>query len=193
VWTRTDVPEGLGLGTLTPRPDGYVLEAGETVVEDGEAFSTRFGVETDLAWVTRRVHVEVLSANGSAQLELTARDGSWARGDGTRLPDLVGCFDVDVAATPLTNTLPVRRLGLRPGEHRDIAVAWVHVPSLEVRRVRQRYLRHGFADGLDHYTYADPEHGRYRLSVDTDGLVVDYEGLARRLPSHGAAGRGAGP
>lgn len=181
MWTRTDVPEGLGLGTLTPRPDGYGLEAGETVIEDGEAFSTRFGVDTDLAWVTRRVRVEVLSAQGSSRLELTARDGSWALGDGTPLPDLLGCFDVDVAATPLTNTLPIRRLGLRPGEHRDIAVAWVHVPSLTVRRVRQRYLRNGPADGLDHYTYSDPEHGRYRLSVDARGLVVDYEGLARRV------------
>lgn len=193
MWTRTDVPQGLGMGTLTPRPNGYVLEAGETVVEDDEAFSTRFGVETDLAWVTRRVCVEVLSAHGPARLELTTRDGSWARGDGTRLPDLVGCFDVDVAATPLTYTLPVRRLGLRPGELRDIAVAWVHVPSLVVRRVRRRYVRHGFADGLDHYTYVDPVHGRYRLSVDTDGLVVDHEGMARRLPRPGASGRRAAP
>lgn len=193
MWARTDLPQGLGIGTLTPRPDGYVLEAGETVVEEGEAFSTRFEVETDLAWVTRRVHVEVLSAHGPARIELTARDGSWVRGDGTRLPDLVGCFDVDVAATPLTNTLPVRRLGLRPGEHRDIAVAWVHVPSLAVRRVRQRYVRHGFANGLDHYTYTGPEHGQYRISVDTDGFVVDYEGLARRLPTPGTPGRGTGP
>ncbi len=181
MWTRTDVPEGLGLGTLTPRPDGYGLEAGETVVEDGEAFSTRFGVDTDLAWVTRRVRVEVLSAHGTSRLDLTARDGSWTLGDGTPLPELLGCFDVDVAATPLTNTLPIRRLGLRPGEHRDIAVAWVHVPSLTVQRVRQRYLRNGSSGGLDHYTYSDPEHGRYRLSVDNHGLVVDYEGLARRL------------
>lgn len=180
-WSRTDVPEGLGLGTLISQSDGYRLEAGETVVEGPERFFTRFSVRTDLAWATREVRVEVVTARGPAAMVLMSTGGHWADGDGRPRPELVGCQDVDVAATPLTNTLPIRRLGLRPGEHRDIAVAWIDVPSLEVRRVRQGYTRHPAEGGLDHYTYRDPLHGEYRMSVDSDGLVVDYEHFARRL------------
>ncbi|GHC72558.1 transcriptional regulator [Nocardiopsis terrae] len=182
-WTRTDVPEGLGLGTLLPEPDGHRLEAGETVVEGEERFFTRFTVRTDLAWTTREVRAEVLSASGPESVTLRAQDGHWTDADGRPLAELVGCLDVDVAATPLTNTLPIRRLGLRPGEHRDIAVVWIDIPSLRVRRVRQRYTRYPAEDGLERYTYRDPLHGEYRLSVDGNGLVVDYERFARRLRS----------
>jgi hypothetical protein len=180
-WARTDVPEGLGLGTLLPEPDGYRLEAGETVVVGEERFFTRFSVRADLAWTTRWVRAEVLSSQGLESVTLDAHGGHWTGADGVPLPGLVGCLDVDVAATPLTNTLPIRRLGLRPGEYRDIAVVWIDIPSLRVRRVRQRYTRHPAEDGLERYTYRDPLHGEYRLSVDGDGVVVDYERFARRL------------
>lgn len=181
VWARTDVSEGLGLGTLIPEPDGYRLEAGETVVVGEERFLTRFSVRADLAWATREVRAEVVSAQGLETIALTVRGGHWSDAGGPPLPHLVGCLDVDVAATPLTNTLPIRRLGLRPGEYRDIAVVWIDIPSLRVRRVRQRYTRHPAEEGLERYTYRDPLHGEYRLSVDGDGVVVDYERFARRL------------
>ncbi|WP_235432190.1 putative glycolipid-binding domain-containing protein, partial [Nocardiopsis sp. RV163] len=113
VWARTDVPEGLGLGALLPEPDGHRLEAGETVVVGGERFLTRFSVRTDLAWTTRRVYAEVLSSQGLESVTLDAHGGHWSGPDGVPRPELVGCLDVDVAATPLTNTLPIRRLGLR--------------------------------------------------------------------------------
>ncbi|MDE3725100.1 putative glycolipid-binding domain-containing protein [Nocardiopsis sp. N85] len=180
-WARTDVPEGLGLGALMPEPDGYRLEAGEAVVDGGAGYFVRFGVRADLAWATREVRVEVVSARGLTSVLLNAQGGHWTDADGRPLPELVGCLDVDVAATPLTNTLPIRRLGLRPGEYRDIAVVWIDVPSLRVRRVRQRYTRHPAENGLEVYTYRDPLHGEYRLSVDGDGVVVDYERFARRL------------
>ncbi|MCY9786914.1 putative glycolipid-binding domain-containing protein [Nocardiopsis sp. EMB25] len=182
-WTRTDVPEGLGLGTLLPEPDGYRLEAGEVVVEGDERFLTRFTVRADLAWTTREVRVEVVTARGAESVTLTVRGGTWTDGEGRPRPDLVGCLDADVAATPLTNTLPIRRLGLNPGEYRDIAVAWIDVPSLRIRRVRQRYTRHPSEGGLERYTYRDPQRGEYRLSVDSEGLVVDYERFARRVGS----------
>lgn len=182
-WSRTDVPEGLGLGALIPEPGGYRLEAGETVVEGEERFFTRFSVRTDLAWATREVSAEVVSAQGLGSVTLTVQGGYWRDPEGNTFPELVGCLDVDVAATPLTNTLPIRRLGLQPGDFRDIAAVWIDIPSLRVRRVRQRYTRHPAEGGLDIYTYRDPLHGEYRLSVDGNGVVVDYERFARRLRS----------
>jgi hypothetical protein len=179
-WTRTDVHEGLGIGAVIAESDGYRLEASETVADRGGRFSCRFTVSADLAWATRRVRVEALSEHGTRAVELAGRSGLWTV-DGTRVPELDGCVDVDVAATPLTRTLPIRRLGLRPGEFRDIAVAWIDVPSLQVRRVPHRYTRLCSAEGRERYEYRGPSFGSFELTVDPDGVVVDHQGLARRI------------
>ncbi|GAA4895386.1 putative glycolipid-binding domain-containing protein [Streptomonospora salina] len=179
-WSRVDVSAGLGVGTLFAEPGGFRLEAGETVAGDRGRFSTRVTVHADLAWSSRSARVEVLSAAGASTVVLERRSGGWSV-DGSRVPELDGCLDVDVAATPLTNTLPIRRLGLGPGEYRDVWAVWVDVPSLRVRRLGQRYTRLYPAQGRERYEYRDGADGAFVLSVDRDGLVVDYEGLAVRM------------
>ncbi|HEX5502042.1 MAG TPA: putative glycolipid-binding domain-containing protein, partial [Thermomicrobiales bacterium] len=108
--------------------------------------------------------------------------GHWTAADGATPPDLAGCLDVDIRVTPFTNTLPIRRLGLRPGESAELAVAYLALPALAVTRERQRYtcLAAGPDGGL--YRYESLPGGfRADLSVDADGLVLDYPGLFRRV------------
>ncbi|AAZ57032.1 putative glycolipid-binding domain-containing protein [Thermobifida fusca] len=180
VWSRLDVAEGLCVGTLITERCGFRLEAGEVVAGARERYSCRFSVSTDLAWHTRTARVDVIDAQGARVLELVNRSGQWTV-NGEAAPELDGCVDVDVAAAPLTNTLPIRRLGLAPGEHRDIHVAWVDVPTLKVIRMRQRYTRLPSAEGLDRYQYRDSGYGTFDLTVDRNGIVVDYEHLVRRI------------
>ena len=97
-------------------------------------------------------------------------------------PDLLfGAFDVDLSGSPLTNTLPVRRLGLhRPtaegvGVAHRISVAWVLLPSLEVVQADQIYT----ALGEGRVRFAS-ETCSADLTIDEDGFVVDYPGLAER-------------
>jgi len=89
---------------------------------------------------------------------------------------LAGCIDVDFTASPFTNTLPIRRLGLGVGQSARLRVVYIRVPALEIRPATQTYTR------LDatHYRY---ESGTFRadLPVDEDGLVLDYPGLWRRI------------
>jgi hypothetical protein len=96
------------------------------------------------------------------------------------MPELSGCLDVDISATPFTNTLPIRRLGERLQQRTGIAVVYIPVPSLELARADQAYTRLG----RDRYLYEGPV-GRFQaeLEVDPDGLVVHYPTLFRRLPS----------
>lgn len=112
-------------------------------------------------------------------------DGVW-RVRGRRRRDLDGCVDIDVAATPLTNTFPIRRYaGIGVGESRTEPVAWVEVPTLRVVRVEQTYTRLGPLPGVrggQRWSYGDPDHGTRDISVDRDGLVIDYEGFAERVP-----------
>ena len=96
-------------------------------------------------------------------------------------------MDIDFAATPFTNTLPIRRLGLQPGESAEVAVVYIDAPSLEVTPVRQRYTcLASDADGgryrFEALPYAAlPDGFMAELSVDADGLVRDYPPLFRRV------------
>ena len=92
------------------------------------------------------------------------------------LPD--GCIDVDVMAATFTNTLPIRRLNLAIGAAHEIRAAFIVVPSLEVQPARQRYTRLG----PNEYRYDGVETGfTAALTVDDNGLVIDYPALSRRV------------
>jgi uncharacterized protein len=161
---------------------GFGLDGHEVVVAP-RAYGVYFGVSVDETWRTRHVTLGVTSRPVSIGTTLEVRDGSWWV-HGRRRRTLDGCLDVDVAAAPLTNTLPIRRLGLRVGEEALIRVAWVDVPSLRVTPEEQGYRRVGRVDGssdLEAWDFWPVGGPTYRLTVDDDGLVVDYENLAERI------------
>jgi uncharacterized protein len=177
---RLERMDDIGGEETTP---GFGLDGHEVVVAP-RAYGVYFGVSLDEAWRTRHVMLGVTSRRLSVGTTLEVdEDGTWWV-HGRRRRSLDGCLDVDVAATPLTNTLPIRRLGLRVGEEALIRVAWVDVPSLRVTPEEQGYRRVGRVDGSSDLEAWDfwPVGGRsYRLTVDPDGLVVDYQDLAERI------------
>ena len=102
------------------------------------------------------------------------------------VPELAGCLDVDLAATPFTNTLAIRRLRLEVGQSAMARAVWVGAPQLELEVLEQTYTR----TGVDRYRYEVPASGfSAELTVDDEGLVVDYEGLARRVATSGTWAR----
>lgn len=108
-------------------------------------------------------------------------EGHWATADGRAVNYLEGCEYVDISATPFTNTLPIGRLGLAPGESADICVAYLDGADLQPWPEPQRYacLEKDDQGGLYRFLSLD---GGFTadLPVDADGLVVDYPGLFRR-------------
>ena len=108
-------------------------------------------------------------------------EGHWKGRGAESVPELDGCIDVDISATPFTNTLPIRRLGLEPGKSTDVEVAYIRVPELLVGPERQRYgcLEAQVEGGL-YRLEALPSGFTAELPVDADGLVIDYPGLFRR-------------
>jgi hypothetical protein len=54
---------------------------------------------------------------------------------------------------------------------------------LGVARVDQTYERLADRDGVACWRYRDPAHGAFVLTVDDEGLVLDYEGFASRIPT----------
>ena len=180
-WSRLDLRSGLGLVRLETehliQVEGY-----EIAVNDQQSWAVTFQVRLDSAWRTRYAEIVVVDDQGSRQVSLEANgEGNWYL-NGTPAAELDGCLDVDIAATPFTNTFVIRRLELPVGEVGEVRVAWVSVPSLEVAAMDQTYVHLEQLDGRDRYEYrsGSSEDG-WNIEVDEDGVVLDYEGFAHRL------------
>jgi uncharacterized protein len=179
-WERTDESRGLSLARWQGSSEGWVFHGSEVLV-GADVLSCSFRVDLNPDWTTRSVDVVAIANAGETRRRLEAQDREWTV-DGTLRPDLGGCIDVDIAATPLTNTFPIRRLAtLAVGQYVTFPVAWVDVPALKVSRVDQTYERLEDRSRLARWRYSDPQHGAFVLTVDDDAIVVDYEGFARRI------------
>lgn len=177
-WRRADEGHGHSMARVERLETGWLCHAAEVLIEPRETSACSFTIRLEQQWTTREVEVNVVSGQGQKRLSLRADEmRNWWR-DGHPAPDLEGCVDVDIAATPLTNTFPIRRLdSLAVAEQRTLPVAWVDVPTLHVERVEQTYRRLG----LGRWEYSDTAHGAFQLTVDDHGFVIDYEGLASRV------------
>jgi hypothetical protein len=155
-----------------------------------------YELETGPDFVTTRLTATTRGQGWRRSLDLRrADDGTWnvtteRHGHvpfgppGGDLAAVAGALDCDLQMSPLTNSMPVLRHGmLAGGPAREFLMAWVALPALSVVPSRQRYVP------LDEL----PEGGRLiryesvdgnfvaEISFDSDGLVIDYPKLGRRL------------
>ena len=170
LWRRHDTAS-LELCTLSARNGEHVLAGTVVCALDGQPARCVYQVVCSPDWQTTQVRVDVQRGGESAALELRADgNGFWWRGH-TELVHLRGLIDVDIAVTPSTNTLPIRRLRLKPGHSADVTAAWIRLPALTVEPLAQQYTRTGELS----YRYAS-RGGAFSadLTVDDFGLVVRY-------------------
>jgi hypothetical protein len=190
LWQRVDT-NGNG-AEFTAYDDRRGLVArGAAICADPIPYACRYELVTDPEWVSTRFEATVEGAGWLRTVRMERAAGRWrvttaeqgnlealvpsAPCPGSEEPSrLADALDVDLYDSPLTNTLPIRRLGLAENEDRDIDVAYVDVPSLTVTRAAQRYTRTSTG-----YRY---EAGSFTadLTVDAAGLVTDYADLWRR-------------
>jgi len=164
---------GLEHLVLATSPGGVVADS-VVIGEEGAAASYR--IACDPGWRVASARFRRVGAPRPLLLE-RGPGGRW-RQDGAERPDLDCAIDIDFAATPFTNTLPIRRLALGIGEAAEIAVAYVDFPSLAVTRRAQRYAR--LEEGRYGFEHAATGF-RATIAVDADGLVTDYPGLFARV------------
>ena len=177
IWKGWD---GDGTEYLTLREEhGGIIYAESVIISEGggHPYAARYAIECDAGWRVRSVSVSLVGEERGIHLTRDD-DGTWLDGSGT-LSDLKGAIDVDIFPTPFTNTIPIRRLGLGPGQSADITVAYITLPEMSVTSDPQRYAcieplkTYGF-ESLDSDFKCD-------IEVDEEGLVVSYPGLFRRV------------
>ena len=147
------------------------------VVPGDPGFAATYRIECAPDWSVRRLDVGLVGRAVRLRLGHDGQ-GRWWR-DGRPEAALDGILEPDLSISPLTNSFPIRRLGLGRGEGADIRAAYVSFPDLEVSADPQRYtcVEPG---RLYRYDSRDSDFTR-DIEVDGDGLVIDYPGLFRRI------------
>ena len=168
-----------GLTNRTYRLTGLVVD-----VHDGRPIRIRYRVDLDRAWRTTDILVRASLEPGNDQEIALRRRGRWKRhdpatGEWTRVRELDGLTDIDLAFTPATNTLPIRRLDLPVGASDTVTAACLTFPALTLEPLPQTYTR--TADATYHYSSPNFESD---LTVDPNGLVKDYAPLWNRITQH---------
>jgi hypothetical protein len=175
-WTDWD---GNGLEHLSVRQDDDGIRAESLVI--GHSRDHRYGLgyrlQIDQRWRVRKIDIQMV--DGPKLQLLSDGLGHWRGADGAEVTALAGCIDVDIAATPFTNTLPIRRLALSIGGTETTDVAYVSLPELAVAPVRQRYTR--LAERQFLYEGLSTSFAT-EIDVDEHGIVGDYPGVFRLAP-----------
>ena len=172
-----------------------IAATGTQLGADPVGYRLDYQLKAGPEFITQMLIVDVVGEGWGRRLRLVRHaDGNWtcdteARGDAPLPPPggdveaVSGALDCDLARSPLTNLMPVRRHRLleRPGEA-DFLMAWVSVPDLGLHPSEQRYEHVG--RDADHAVVRYV--GRHRdfvgdIVFDRDGVVEYYPDLARRV------------
>lgn len=102
---------------------------------------------------------------------------------------VAGALDIDLGFTPVTNTLPIRRLALAVGASAPVQSAWLRFPELRFERLDQTYTRESEL-GFRYHATVGGQPFVARLDTDAFGRVLRYEGLWEAELAEPSAGRG---
>lgn len=186
-WQRTD---GFGSELAVVDTSEGMRATGWALGGDRDPYSAAYTLRTDAAWRTTLLEVRTEGAGWYRTLRMERDEDGWrvragetgtldAVQPGAEFPETFdGALDVDLGRSPLTNTLPIRRLGLldaAPGTRHEVTVAWVELPSLAVVADVQEYA----ATGAGSVRFRSDDF-RVEIGVDDTGFVTRYPGLAAR-------------
>ena len=173
-WSGT----GLEHLLLTPVADGMVAESAVLLPAAEGAAAAHYKLTIDAGWKVRALELSVIGVHSTIRL-IGDGEGHWRQHGGQSLPQLEGAIDIDISATPFTNTLPIRRLQLAQGAAQEIVVVYMKLPELILATDRQRYT---CLEPLKRYRYEAVDGSFAReIEVDGEGLVVTYPGLFQRV------------
>ncbi|HKG25476.1 MAG TPA: putative glycolipid-binding domain-containing protein [Thermomicrobiales bacterium] len=190
MWRIPNEP-GSEIAEVTGTPgDGWRLRGHVHLVEEDAPVRVSYLVLCDDHWTTRYADVEFYRGPGESRFVQLLRDPDlgWQRREATSrdaapalefetLAGLDDAIDVDLEFSPITNTLPIRRLAPRTGNSVDLTAAWVRFPALTVEPSRQTYTRLA----AKRYRFASATGYVAEIEVDDLGLVVDYGDVWERV------------
>ncbi len=170
IWQRLDM---LGHESAWVFSDeaGWSLDGSAVFVFEGKPCRLDYLIDCDDEWNT--VFATIVGWVGNEVIDIEAEvdeDRVWKL-NGDLIDAVAGCIDIDLNFSPVTNTLPIRRLEMAVGESERLRSAWLRFPSFEFEALDQIYTR------LDETTYRYESSGGSftgELKVNPFGLVTVY-------------------
>lgn len=168
----------------------FLLKNGECVIAnsviltvvEGKPVRISYNIYCNLEWEVSKVDIQIFDSKYKNIILQSDDSGNWTTHKGKTIEILKGCIDIDISATPFTNTIPIKRLSLKSGESREIKVVYIDTYNFNLRPVSQRYtcLESNLNGGK--YRYENLGSGfMAEFFVDKDGLVIDYPDLFERV------------
>lgn len=173
MWRRLDQP-GHEAARLIFHDPFWHLSGTAVFAHEGLPCRLEYLVACSAGWQTLRAKVTGWMGGRCVRLDLAADAGRNWRLNGRPCPEVAGCIDLDLAFSPATNMLPIRRLKLPIGQAAEVTAAWLQFPALTLQPLSQAYRR--IAERRYHYQ----AHGGSfiaDLEVDGEGVVVHYPDL----------------
>jgi uncharacterized protein len=162
------------------KANGRIVAA---AAETNPAFAAYYDLQTDETGATKRLGMTVTLAERERQLAV-ARDeeNMWLVTDhqGESRAGYDGALDVDLVFSPFFNALPIRRCGLMErADSITVPTIYVRLPEMSVTSAMVSYISPapGSAEGIKVHSPVS----EVTLTVDADGFIVEYPGLAERI------------
>ncbi|MFC3612681.1 putative glycolipid-binding domain-containing protein [Lutimaribacter marinistellae] len=169
-WRRLDGP-GEDKCRLIEEPGGFMLTGHARFGVGGSEAALDYIVRCDRDWRTTSADVAGFFHEEEAAWRIKRDSDGWMLNE--KPSGLAECVDIDLAMTPATNLLPIRRLSIAKGCRAEVTAAWF------------RPDEGGRLDPLvQSYSCLTSEHVHYAsfgfqavLHIHPSGFVTEYEGL----------------
>lgn len=180
VWWRSLGSFGLEHLHLSENDERVSVKSTILCSSEESSFHLKYQIICDEKWRIREVSIKLFGDFATTFALNSDGAGNWTGETGESLPDFSGCFDIDISATPFTNTLPIRRIEPEIGESINVSVIYFLIPEMKAMRSFQRYTR------LQKSLYRFEENEIFKgfsadVQVDEKSLVIDYPQLFRRV------------
>jgi hypothetical protein len=179
VWRNEEI-YGCEYLKIEDKTESLVVQSTVIYVDEKKtnAHNLTYYVELDEHWLTKRVSINVDKINN---LELhTDGDGNWFNTGGESINSLNGAIDIDISATPFSNSLPINRINWSINQIEHFHMVYISVPTLEIKKVPQSYQYIHKKGELRYFQYRCYDYETI-ICVDSNGLVVDYPNAFSRI------------
>ena len=154
--------------------DGFEVDSVIVGKYQGEIYRVQYTIHLNEAWFTTSVEALCIHKEIEKRYILEADTRGHWKLNGQPTSAFNGCLDIDIPVTPFTNSLPVNRMQLTPGNEAEISVIYIDLLNSSVRPLKQKYKR--ISDTVYHYENI-PNDFEADITVDDNGFVIDYPGL----------------
>ena len=163
---------------------GWLLVGHSRFRDDNGFAALDYVVRCSPDWQTLGADIAGRHSEREISLKLEHHGESWTL-NGEVQEQVAGATDVDLAFTPATNLMPLRRAMAWSGRRLETRAAWLRYPNCDLRPLDQTYDTGQSAELV--FYRAEQTGYATQLCVDRSGFVTLYPGLWEGEVTHEAA------